>query len=217
MISDIKSQSSMSNPYEVLSTSSALQDWDNVDARRRQGTPITFTAYDNTGRPHQKQYAPSTSEYPSGPRPPGPDAVLPTCTVSSSYRTIPAQRSGSGYSQPSPVRPAVDTGRKNSKWAKPVSTPFFFMRGRSWCRNRLAPVQLLPIPHQSEGKETRAATVPKTLTDCLTGVFSNSRHGISTWQWSFRKKFHGAYFLLFSLPFPLDLEWEYCGFCFAAS
>ena len=92
---EMKTQTSASNPYEASSVATATQSWAPVDARRRTAGPaINFTGYDPMGRPHNQQWYPSSSE----------------------------QGSTRGSAIAAPVATRVPEARQsNSKWAKPVS------------------------------------------------------------------------------------------------
>ncbi|CZS99460.1 uncharacterized protein RAG0_07784 [Rhynchosporium agropyri] len=72
---DIRSESSVSNPYEQNTSTSTTQApaWGAMDARRR--APVTFNAWDNKGQAHSQQKVASGSGSVYTPTPPNPPAA----------------------------------------------------------------------------------------------------------------------------------------------
>ncbi|KAG4429071.1 hypothetical protein IFR05_015445 [Cadophora sp. M221] len=111
---DIKSQSSVSNPYENSSSAQGAV-WGAVDARRRPEAPvvpINFNGWDNRGVQHVQQRFPSQST----------SQIQSQASTSSTPRLVSAPA-------PVPTATAAPKPPRSSNWAKPIgsrSTPVVF-------------------------------------------------------------------------------------------
>lgn len=125
---DMRSESSVSNPYEDR-TSDFVEEpvWEAVDARRRAPPPVrNFTGYDNHGQGHPQERIPSSGSERSG-------TVYGSALTPQSY----------GSSAPVPPRgPAPAPMRTRPQQVAPIAPAPAPMRTR--------PAQLAPVPNANK-------------------------------------------------------------------
>lgn len=103
---DIKSLSSISNPYEIPSNNQTA--WGAMDARRRPdphaAQVVNYTGWDNKGQPHAQQRFPSASAS---------QTQANSASFTSNSTPVPTPVTA-------PVVPAAFQNARNSSWARPV-------------------------------------------------------------------------------------------------